>query len=262
MSDPEAAKRLIAEALANFGGGDDDSDGEDGAKPQPLSAKRRKVKFPLQSINAQIACSLCAGYLVSATTISECLHTFCKSCIVKHFRRTRHCPVCNLLVHETNPLETLRPDRNLQAIVYKIVPHVQQAEEQAQREFLGITEEASPTKPDDNGEPLAKRLVPDPDDQLGFQLIPYTDPDKPDASALEPMELPYIRTSSQVTIQHLKKLLALKLKNVKAVDVDVLCHGEVLGQEFTLEFVVKTRWRKTDTHLILHYRPKLVMGLV
>lgn len=30
-------------------------------------------------------CSLCSGYFVDATTVIDCLHTFCKSCLLKYF---------------------------------------------------------------------------------------------------------------------------------------------------------------------------------
>jgi len=30
-------------------------------------------------------CPLCNGYFVDATTVIDCLHTFCKSCLLKYF---------------------------------------------------------------------------------------------------------------------------------------------------------------------------------
>ena len=40
------------------------------------------------------------------------------------------------------------------------------------------------------------------------------------------------------------------------VQVDVLCRGEVLGKEYTLEYVLRTRWRK-PSQLMLQYRPSV-----
>ncbi len=45
----------------------------------------RKIK--LWDINAHITCRLCEGYLIDATTVTECLHTckchcYCKQCLV------------------------------------------------------------------------------------------------------------------------------------------------------------------------------------
>lgn len=48
----------------------------------------------------------------------------CKSCIVKYLMSCKHCPQCQLKVHETHPLFLLRPDRTLQDIVYKLIPNL------------------------------------------------------------------------------------------------------------------------------------------
>lgn len=43
--------------------------------PQTPKMLTRKIK--LWDINAHITCRLCNGYLIDATTVTECLHT-CK----------------------------------------------------------------------------------------------------------------------------------------------------------------------------------------
>ena len=48
------------------------------------SAKLPSKRILLKDVNDVITCKLCKGYYVDATTITECLHTFCKSCIVSH----------------------------------------------------------------------------------------------------------------------------------------------------------------------------------
>lgn len=52
------------------------------------------------------------------------LFSVCKSCIVKHLQSSKNCPQCGVKVHETQPLLHLRPDRTMQDIVYKLVPHL------------------------------------------------------------------------------------------------------------------------------------------
>ena len=42
------------------------------------SLKMMEKKMRLKTVNPQITCTLCKGYLIDATTITECLHT-CKS---------------------------------------------------------------------------------------------------------------------------------------------------------------------------------------
>jgi len=89
----------------------------------------------LQDLNAHIMCVLCGGYLVDATTIVECLHSFCRSCIVKYLQTSYHCPVCDVEVHKTKPLLHIRPDRTLQDIVFKLVPGLYQAELKLRHDF-------------------------------------------------------------------------------------------------------------------------------
>ena len=52
----------------------------------------------LRNLNEHIVCALCLGYYIEATTISECLHTFCKMCIVNYLRTNVFCPVCDVQV--------------------------------------------------------------------------------------------------------------------------------------------------------------------
>lgn len=53
-------------------------------------------KILLGALHPYICCSLCSGYLIKATTIVECLHTFCHSCLMKHLSREKQCPQCNM----------------------------------------------------------------------------------------------------------------------------------------------------------------------
>ncbi len=71
------------------------------------------------------------------------------------------------------------------------------------------------------------------------------------------LEKRYIRCSSYLTVEHLKKFLKLKLKLPDKCEVDILCNGEIMGKHHTLEFIYMTRWRFMDDLLCLDYRPKL-----
>ena len=61
-----------------------------------------------------ILLKICHGYLVDATTVTECLHTFCKSCIVKHLEDSNTCPECDDLIHQSHPLDYIAFDRTMQ----------------------------------------------------------------------------------------------------------------------------------------------------
>lgn len=41
------------------------------------TAMDRKIKIKLSKLNPHISCKICKGYLIDATTVTECLHT-CK----------------------------------------------------------------------------------------------------------------------------------------------------------------------------------------
>ncbi|XP_019473313.1 polycomb group RING finger protein 6 isoform X4 [Meleagris gallopavo] len=67
----------------------------------------------LAELTPYILCSICKGYFIDATTITECLHTFCKSCIVRHFYYSNRCPKCNIVVHQTQPLYNIRRKKQM-----------------------------------------------------------------------------------------------------------------------------------------------------
>lgn len=89
----------------------------------------------IRALNPHIVCALCAGYYIDATTITECSHTFCKSCIVKHFQTKKSCPECGQKIHETQPMNNLRSDRVMQDVVYKLVPNLFKNEQEAEAKF-------------------------------------------------------------------------------------------------------------------------------
>uniref|UniRef100_A0A182QBA6 RING-type domain-containing protein n=1 Tax=Anopheles farauti TaxID=69004 RepID=A0A182QBA6_9DIPT len=81
-----------AGALAMFGGG----------PTGPLSPYRPS-RVKLGSVYPCITCNLCKGYLIDATTIVECLHSFCHSCIMKHLRTEQYCPQCEMMINKAKP---------------------------------------------------------------------------------------------------------------------------------------------------------------
>ncbi|GLT36414.1 hypothetical protein SLA2020_237780 [Shorea laevis] len=81
------------------------------------------VKVRRETILACMTCPLCNKLLRDATTISECLHTFCRKCIYNKIseEELECCPICNIDLGCV-PLEKLRPDHNLQDVRAKIFP--------------------------------------------------------------------------------------------------------------------------------------------
>ncbi|CAH9081123.1 unnamed protein product [Cuscuta europaea] len=85
------------------------------------------VKVRREAIAACMTCPLCNKLFRDATTISECLHTFCRKCIYKKLQdeETECCPICNIDLGCV-PVEKLRADHNLQDVRAKIFPYKRQ----------------------------------------------------------------------------------------------------------------------------------------
>lgn len=102
----------------------------------------------------QLSCHICKGYLIDATTIDECMDSFCKSCIVIYLRSHNNCPKCGTLIHRTNPFNAIHSDKVLQDIVYKLVPGLYDNEMKRRREFYrtmyGGTSTPSSSSDDDS----------------------------------------------------------------------------------------------------------------
>ncbi|CAM8925922.1 unnamed protein product [Rhodiola kirilowii] len=80
------------------------------------------VKVNREKIAACMTCPICNKLFKEATTISLCLHTFCRNCIYEKLsddEETDCCPVCNIDLG-CIPVEKLRPDHSMQDIVSKI----------------------------------------------------------------------------------------------------------------------------------------------
>lgn len=82
------------------------------------------VKVRKDELAACMTCPICNRLFRDATTIPECLHTFCRKCIRKKIsdEELECCPICNIDLGCV-PLEKLRPDHNLQDVRAKIFPY-------------------------------------------------------------------------------------------------------------------------------------------
>uniref|UniRef100_A0A8C5IF67 RING-type domain-containing protein n=1 Tax=Junco hyemalis TaxID=40217 RepID=A0A8C5IF67_JUNHY len=117
VEEEEEEEEMESGTRARFGTDDGEVDSDDD----------RERMINLAELTPYILCSICKGYFIDATTITECLHTFCKSCIVRHFYYSNRCPKCNIVVHQTQPLYNIRLDRQLQDIVYKLVVNLEES---------------------------------------------------------------------------------------------------------------------------------------
>ena len=93
----------------------------------PYSGRRavsyKEVRVPKAPLLACLTCPLCSYLVRDATTISECLHTFCRDCIHAELSNgeSECCPMCNVSLG-TLPLEKLRVDHQLNGLKAKLFP--------------------------------------------------------------------------------------------------------------------------------------------
>ncbi|KAG9139609.1 hypothetical protein Leryth_024024 [Lithospermum erythrorhizon] len=82
------------------------------------------IKVNREMVASCMTCPLCDKLFRDATTIPECLHTFCRKCIYKKLtiEEMECCPICKIDLGCV-PLEKLRPDHNLQDVRAKLFPH-------------------------------------------------------------------------------------------------------------------------------------------
>lgn len=218
----------------------------------------------IRDINQHVTCSLCAGYLIDATTITECLHTFCKTCIVKYLQNSNSCPVCNTVVHETQPLLSIRPDRAMQDIVYKLVPGLYLSEQKKREEFYQQRGEEDPNSqppppdPMDSATEFSHTHYSRDDDLISLQIEPHSSVSED--IKLQELSRKYIRCSSRVTVFHLKKFLLGKLAVPPLYDLDLLCNGKTLHKDNTLKFIWISHWLKKEPPLILQFKLKPCLG--
>ncbi|MFH4981022.1 hypothetical protein AB6A40_007731 [Gnathostoma spinigerum] len=219
-----------------------------------------EYRILLKALNPHITCPICKGYFVEATTVIDCLHTFCKSCLLKHFENVDNCcPKCHNLIHQSHPSHYVSFDRTMQELVYKLVPGLQ-AREMAQRcAFEATRKKGSGSNNDQTGsaDEVKKEVEKancegDPlknhhrnDDHLNVHLIT----DK--MSRLDPVGRSFIRLPEMATVNTIKRYIAGVLFGDmgRYNEIDIFCNNELMGRDFSMKFIEKTRWRNKPKKL-------------
>ena len=216
--------------------------------------------------------------------MTECLHTFCKSCIVKHLEDNIHCPECDVMIHQSHPLDYIAFDRTMQDIVYKVeyvslceilfslclcvqlVPGLEDSEYKREREFYDerglpcpkdmeaeTEKEAEEEQDEEDNDEAGEAGTSQEQDYHRFDeqvnlLLESSDPEK-----MQSLTRRFVRVSSLATITHLKKFLALQVLDSDDAEayreIDITCDGELIPKDHTLKFVYITRWRTKDPPL-------------
>lgn len=186
------------------------------------------TSIKLSELNEFISCPVCHGYLIDATTVNECLHTFCKSCIVKHIKDDNNeCPKCNTVIHERRPLDYIIQDRIKQDIVYKLVPQLYISELERKRTLQDLPKIDSINKLMRGNASIHVVLVQkrrnNPIDPI---IMPATGTNK-SAKNQEKTEI-YLKCPIDVKVYQLRKLIIMKFQ-LKAYDrVSIFYKGDIV----------------------------------
>ncbi|XP_054019567.1 polycomb group RING finger protein 6 [Dryobates pubescens] len=245
-------EELEGDSGARFGMDDGELDSDDD----------RERMINLADLTPYILCSICKGYFIDATTITECLHTFCKSCIVRHFYYSNRCPKCNIVVHQTQPLYNIRLDRQLQDIVYKLVVNLEEREKKQMHDFykergLEVPKPAVPQPvPVSRGRPRKVlgsvfRIPPELDISILLEFIGADE----GTGNFKPLEKKFVRVSGEATIGHVEKFLRRKMDLDPTCQVDIICGDHLLEHYQTLREIRQAIGESAvqDGLLVLHY---------
>lgn len=213
------------------------------------------LSLKLRDVNEHLVCGLCGGYFIDATTIIECLHSFCRSCIVTYLASNKCCPKCEIPAHKTRPLLNIRSDKTLQDVVYKLVPNLLQKELERKEKFHDETgipvniEEQKRTSVTSTPEKKEHRVSL----SIEFDTRPLILPDK-SQWVKEEVTFPkrYLRCFDAVTIGTINKLIRSKLSRDE-LEITTFCRGELLPEKYTLMDVTKTFGWKSDRPFALTY---------
>lgn len=214
-----------------------------------------EVSFQASEVNCHLVCMLCDGYFRNAHTITECLHTFCRSCLLKYINdKNTVCPRCRVPLGP-HPMSTILHDRTMQTLVDKMfpesVPSSQPTEggEQQPQQREGGSKKNAPAPATTTPNRAKGRKKVEAVQHIGFKVEPSP------GEKLKPLPEPYLRTSSTLKVMQLSRYLAEKL-GIDVSALELVCSGEVLAAEHSLQFIKRTLWFGERSELIIHYRKK------
>ncbi|XP_072037981.1 polycomb complex protein BMI-1-like isoform X2 [Amphiura filiformis] len=249
----------------------------------------RSARMKITELNPHLVCALCSGYLVDATTIIECLHSYCRTCIVRHFEKEKKCPICSVKVHKTKPHLNIRSDKTLQNLVYKVVPNLFKDEMKRRKMFYSDNSQASTSKstqppPEDNkmetnvGEnafviftedehislsleyylPTTRKMEEQGESSGGDEANQTRKRTNVDSNVSEELvDKRYLRCPAAVSVSHIKKFIRHKFSLPMSYQIEIM-HKDggdtALRDEYTLMDVAYIYHWKRNCQLQLLYR--------
>ncbi|XP_029639900.1 polycomb complex protein BMI-1 isoform X1 [Octopus sinensis] len=223
--------------------------------------KSHSVGIKITELNPHLTCILCGGYFIDATTIIECLHPFCRACIVRYLESSKFCPICEVMVHKTRPLQNIRADETLQDLVYKLVPGLYRNEMKRRRDFYAshkvhLGNHTAQTPGEDRGDEAIERLIYTEDERVSLSLELLTGYSEERIRFLtrenlngntknQGKEIRYLLCPAAFTVAHLKKFLRMKFELSQRYEIHIFHSDEPLKDNYTLiDIAYIYTWRR------------------
>ncbi|XP_065226670.1 polycomb group protein Psc-like [Planococcus citri] len=208
----------------------------------------------ITELNPHLLCVLCEGYLIDATAITECLHAFCKKCIVQYLETKKYCPVCDVLVHKTKPLQNLKPDKILQSIVYKSVPDLYANEMCNRRKFYSnVHPQQKPDNPELRGEITEASEFITFNDTISLSLEYINFLGDQNYFYVASSSKRYLRCDATVTVKHLQKLISAKYGLAIKHEIRFFFNGIQLPDHLTLlDIAYISSWKRNGFIRLLY----------
>ena len=225
----------------------------------------------LKELNQLFQCSLCSGYIINATTIIDCCHIFCRSCIVKHLQSNFSCPKCRVRIPSDQIWTSITFDSTFQSLIYKVVPGLYRSEMKQQKEFLSNNSDSNKCNDLDKQEfyelsdKISILLVyfnSNNDKSLGVQTVNQNKlhPPSSSSSSSSPSPSPspstsvdkrYLLCPAGFSICSLKKFIKLKYELSSSYEVDILYEDNILTDNLLLIDVVYIYSKVSHLFLLL-----------
>ena len=242
------------------------------------------ITFSLSTVHDYLICELCDGYYRDPYTITDCLHTFCKSCLFCAVEcGCYECPSPGCKVYlGKDPLRMVEErnavsDRGLQEFIDRIVfPDIVEQEQEEEKKFYEQQQNNKTSRKSPPQEAMMKRkseTIPSQSSlsfsspsslsshDIQFTLLPdlLSDPktkrntnnNNVDVPPL--LQHPCLKISGQFRIAQVKKYCKETLGMDNNTNLDILCNGVTLGDEMNLSAVKRLLWHQ-DSDMALLYK--------
>ena len=232
------------------------------APPQIIN--KSSVNFALGPINQHYTCRLCDGYFRDPITITECLHTFCKSCLYYAFSSAfTRCPTCDVELGP-DPIKSTLHDRTKEELMDRVLfPELSYQDDQLERRFYaqrGIAMKAEYQQLEQKKR-LAHELVAqiegdhqiiaegaDLGEEVDLKLLPMN-------SSVPSIPYDLFTTSGRMKVLQLKRFLLARLdSDYPAKSVEMLVKGSIVGNELSLTFIQRTMWLNDCSPIEIEYQ--------